>query len=194
MQKAVIKNANLQAQLIMFMPMITPKHFVVVLSACLLLGCNFATPENYFDKAVLNANSISRFGGVEIAEWLKSKPEIYDQQKKQMVASSYVDFFKFKMSYAEKALSDIAELKETAETKPMLDASKQLFSFVLEQERLGYLNIAQMKDAHMADTAIGQAIAKFDEQNEQAFSTKYDALMQSGKAFADKNHIQVTFH
>jgi hypothetical protein len=174
--------------------MLTPKKVIAVACTAVLLACNFASPENYFDRAVLNSNAISRFGSTEIKEWLSSKPEIYDQQKKAMVPSSYVDFFKFKMSYAEKALNDIADLKETAETKPMLDASKALFSFVLQKEKSAYLDIARMKDQNMPDAAIRQAIARFDDQNLQPFSDKYDVLIKLGKTYADKHHIQVSFN
>lgn len=160
----------------------------------LLTACNTTTPEKYFDVSVLNANAIGRFGGKEIYEMLKETPQSYDQKTKQMVPSSYVEYVKFKIAYAEKAYNDVLALPETEDTKPMIEASKDLFSYAVDKQKNGYLSIAAMKDAHAADSSIEQAAVKFHEQYAEAFSQKYDKLMELGKTYADKNHIKVEFH
>jgi uncharacterized protein (DUF1330 family) len=168
-----------------------------ILSVGLILSlsaCNMTTPDQYFDTAVLNANAISHFGGKEIYESLQAAPQAYDDKSKKMVTSTYVDCVKMKIQYPEKAYNDVLALKETAETKPMLDASKDLFSFAVDKEKNGYLAIAAMKDANQPDDSIKQAAIKFDEQYQETFSKKYDKLMEVGKAFADKNHIKVEFN
>jgi len=159
-----------------------------------LAACNSTTPDRYFDVSVLNANAIGRFGGKEIYEMLKETPQSFDQKTKQMVPSSYVEYVKFKIAYAEKAYKDVQELPETEETKPMLDASKDLFSYAVDKQKSGYLSIAAMKDAHAADSSIEQAAVNFHQQYAAAFSQKYDKLMEIGKAYADKHHIKVEFH
>jgi hypothetical protein len=160
----------------------------------LLAACNTITPEKYFDVSVLNANAIGRFGGKEIYEMLKETPQSFDQKSKQMVPSSYVEYVKFKMAYAEKAYKDVQALPETEETKPMLEASKDLFGYAVDKQKSGYLAIAAMKDAHAADSSIEQAAVTFHEQYAATFSQKYDKLMDIGKAYADKHHIKVEFH
>jgi hypothetical protein len=160
----------------------------------LLAACNTATPEKYFDVAVLNANTLSRFGGKEIYEMLKETPQSYDEKSKQMVQSSYVDHVKFRIMYAEKAYKDVQALTETEETKPMIEASKDLFGYTVDKQKNGYLSIAAMKDAHVPDDSIELAAVKFNELYQTAFSQKYDKLMELGKAYADKHHIKVEFH
>jgi len=159
-----------------------------------LAACNTATPEQSFDVAVLNANTLSRFGGKEIYEMLQETPQAYDEKSKAMVQSSYVDHVKFRIAYSEKAYNDVQALAETEETKPMIEASKDLFGYTIDKEKNGYLSIAAMKDAHVSDDSIKLAAVKFNELYEDAFGKKYDKLMELGKTFADKHHIKVEFH
>jgi len=159
-----------------------------------LAACNTVTPEKAFDVAVLNANTLSRFGGKEIFEMLQEPPQAYDEKTKQMAQSSYVDHVKFRIAYSEKAYNDVQALAATEETKPMIEASKDLFSYTIDKEKNGYLSIAAMKDAHVSDDSIKLAAIKFEQLYQQAFSQKYDKLMDLGKTFADKHHIKVEFH
>ena len=168
-----------------------------ILSAGLVLSlaaCNTATPEHSFDVAVLNAITLSRFGGKEIYEMLQETPQSYDEKSKKMVQSSYVDHVKFRIMYAEKAYKDVQALSETEETKPMIETSRDLFGYTIDKEKNGYLSIAAMKDAHVADDSIKLAAVRFNELYQDAFSKKYDKLMELGKAYADKHHIKVEFH
>lgn len=159
-----------------------------------LAACNTTTPEKYFDVSVLNANAIGRFGGKEIYETLQETPQSFDEKSKKMVPSSYVEYVKFRTSYAEKAYKDVQALKETEETKAMLNASKDLFSFAVDKQKKDYLSIAAMKDAHAPDDSIKQAAIRFNEQYQDAFAQKYDKLMELGKAYADKHNIKIQFH
>lgn len=152
-----------------------------------------ATPEKSFDVAVLNSNTITSFSGKEIYGWLQSPPQVYDIKSKQMVASSYVDYVKFKFSYAEKALKDIQALPVTEETKPMIEASKDLFAYAVDKEENGYVAIATMKDKHMADDQIKVAAIDFNNKYMPEFEQKYNKLMDIGKGFAAKHNIKATF-
>ncbi|MFL5743152.1 MAG: hypothetical protein ACJ751_00705 [Niastella sp.] len=163
----------------------------VVLS---LAACNTPTPEHSFDVAVLNANTFARFGGKEIYEMLQETPQSYDEKSKKMVQSSYVDHVKFRLMYAEKAYKDVQALSETEETKPMIEASRDLFGYTIDKEKNGYLSIAAMKDAHVADDSIKLAAVRFEQLYQNAFSEKYKKLMELGKVYADKHHIKVEFH
>jgi len=163
----------------------------VVLS---LAACNTATPERSFDVAVLNANTLARFGGKEIYGLLQETPQSFDEKSKQMVQSSYVDHVKFRIAYSEKAYKDVQALPETEETKPMIEASRDLFAYAIDKEKNGYLSIAAMKDAHVSEDSIQLAAVRFNEQYQDAFGKKYEKLMELGKAFADKHHIKVEFH
>lgn len=157
-------------------------------------ACNTTTPERYFSVSVLNANGVGRFGGKEIYDMLQETPQSYDEKSKKMMPSSYVDHVKFRISYDENAYKDVQALSVTEETKPMIEASKDLFGFAIDKEKDGYLSIAAMKDAHVADDSIKQAAVKFDQLYYEAFSQKYNKLMALGKAYADKHNIKVKFN
>jgi len=159
-----------------------------------LAACNTTTPERYFDVSVLNANTIGRFGGKEIYEMLQEAPQSYDEKSKKMVQSSYVEHVKFRIAYTDKTYKDLQALPETEETKPMIDASKDLFNYTIDKEKNGYLSIAAMKDAHAADDSIKQAAVNFNQQYADTFGQKFDKLMKLGKAYADIHHIKVEFH
>lgn len=168
-----------------------------ILSAGVVLffaACNMTTPKKYFDVSVLNANGVGRFGGKEIYDMLQEKPQSYDEKSKKMVPASYLDHVKFRISYDEQAYKDVQALPVTEETKPMIEASKDMFGYAIEKEKDGYLSIAAMKDAHIGDDSIKQAAVKFDELYYEAFSQKYNKLMELGKAYADKHNIKVKFH
>jgi hypothetical protein len=168
-----------------------------ILSAGIVLSlaaCNTATPEHSFDVSVLNANTLSRFGGKEIYDMLQETPQSYDEKSKRMEQSSYVDHVKFRITYAEKAYKDVQALSETEETKPMIEASRDLFGYTIDKEKNGYLSIAAMKDAHVTDDSIKLAAVKFNELYQDTFSQKYNKLMELGKLYADKHHIKVEFH
>ena len=170
------------------------RPFLLFLPLSLLFSCNMVTPEKAFDVAVLNTNTITSFGGREIYDWLQSPPMAYDAKSKQMVASSYVDCVKFKFSYAEKALKDIQELPVTEETKPMIEASKDLFAYAVDKEEKGYVAIAKMKDDHAPDDQIAAAAADFTDKYRAEFQQKYDKLVEIGKGFAAKHDIKATFN
>jgi hypothetical protein len=168
-----------------------------ILSAGLVISfaaCNMTTPKKYFDVSVLNANTFARFGGEEIYQMLQETPQTYDEKSKKMVQSSYVDHVKYRISYAEKVYKDVQALSETEETKPMIEASRDLFGYAIDKERNGYLSIAAMKDAHVAEDSIKQAAVNFDQLYQEAFSQKYNKLMELGKVYADKHDIKVQFH
>lgn len=170
------------------------KIALFIVAVFLLSSCTMTSPERYFDIAVLNSNTISQFGGKEIYDWLRTQPQTYDEKSKQMVTSSYVDYVKFKFSYAEKALRDIEALTVTEDTKPMIEASRDLFSYAVDKERSGYVSIAAMKDHHASDEEIKAAAIDFNKQFQAEFGQKYDKMIEIGKAYAGKHNIKADFH
>jgi hypothetical protein len=152
------------------------------------------TPQRYFNVSVLNANGVGRFGGKEIYDMLQETPQSYDEKSKKMIPSSYLDHVKFRISYDENAYKDVQALPVTEETKPMIEASKDLFGYAIDKEKDGYLSLAAMKDAHVGDDSIKQAAVRFDQLYYEAFSQKYNKLMELGKAYADKHDLKVKFN
>lgn len=156
-------------------------------------SCNNFSPEKTFDVAVLNSNLLSRFGGKEINDKLKYDAQVYDETQKKMVPSSYQDAFKYDISNLEIRLKSISEITEDDDNKELLQASKDLFSYVISKQKDGYLPIAKMKDEKASPEQIQTAIADFDASTQSEADAKFNKLMTVGKAYAEKHNIDAKF-
>ncbi|WP_417939032.1 hypothetical protein [Flavobacterium sp. RS13.1] len=168
--------------------------FLVIIAGSLIsTSCSNLSPEKTFDIAVLNSNLLSRFGGKEISNKLESEPQVYDENQKKMISSSYYDTFKYDISNLEIQLKRINEITEDDDNKEMLEASKDLFSYVISKQKEGYLPIAKMKDEKASPEQIEKAIADFDAATQTEAVSKFAKLMATGKAYAEKHHIDTKF-
>jgi hypothetical protein len=149
-------------------------RFVVLLFTSMsLLACQFFanSPEEYFDRAALNSNAISRFGGDYFNTYLKyikggNAQGLYNTCEK------YVK--NYSITTAENSLKKVKELYPTKETKPMIEASIDLYTFVLQHYKDEHLKIARMIDQKQPEETINNAIIVFDEKYYDTFLTKYN--------------------
>ncbi|MCR4033089.1 MULTISPECIES: hypothetical protein [Flavobacterium] len=168
--------------------------FLVVIAGSLIAtSCSNFSPEKTFDIAVLNSNLLSRFGSKEINEKLQSEAQVYDESQKKMIPSSYQDAFKYDISNLEIRLKSISEITEDEDNKELLQASKDLFSYVITKQKEGYLPIAKMKDEKASPEQIEKAIADFDTSTQTEVDAKFTKLMTIGKAYAEKHNIDAKF-
>jgi len=168
--------------------------FLVVIAGSLIsTSCNNVSPEQTFDLAVLNSNLLSRFGSKEISTKLQSEAQVYDESQKKMIPSSYQEAFKYDISNLEIQLKKISEITEDDDNKEMLQASKDLFSYVITKQKEGYLPIAKMKDEKASPEQIEKAIADFDASTQTEADAKFNKLMAAGKAYAEKHNIDAKF-
>lgn len=168
--------------------------FLVLISGSLTFtSCNNFSPEKTFDVAVLNSNLLSRFGGKEINSKLESEAQVYDESQKKMIPSSYQDAFKYDISNLEIRLKSITEIPEDDDNKEILQASKDLFSYVTAKQKEGYLPIAKMKDEKATPEQIQKAIEDFDASTQSEADAKFNQLVIAGKAYAEKHNIDAKF-
>nr|WP_294785281.1 hypothetical protein [uncultured Flavobacterium sp.] len=167
--------------------------FLVVIAGSLVTSCSNVSPEKTFDLAVLNSNLLSRFGSKEISTKLQSEAQVYDESQKKMIPSTYQDAFKYDISNLEIQLKKISEITEDDDNKEMLQASKDLFSYVIAKMKEGYLPIAKMKDEKASPEQIEKAIADFDASTQTEVDAKFTKLMTAGKAYAEKHNIDAKF-
>lgn len=168
--------------------------FLVLIAGSLTFtSCNNFSPEKTFDVAVLNSNLLSRFGSKEINEKLQSEAQVYDENQKKMIPSSYQDAFKYDISNLEIRLKSITEIAEDDDNKEILQASKDLFSYVIAKQKEGYIPIAKMKDEKASPEQIQKAIENFDTSTQTEVDAKFTKLMSAGKAYAEKHNIDAKF-
>lgn len=172
----------------------TTKLLILLITGSLVsASCSNFSPEKTFDIAVLNSNLLSRFGSKEINEKLQSEAQVYDESQKKMIPSSYQDAFKYDISNLEIRLKSISEITEDEDNKELLQASKDLFSYVIAKQKEGYLPIAKMKDEKASPEQIEKAIADFDASTQTEVDAKFTKLMTVGKAYAEKHNIDAKF-
>ena len=166
---------------------------IVIATSIVAISCTTHSPEKTFDIAALNSNLLSRFGSKDINFKLDSEPQIYEESKKNMVASSYYDYFKFDITNLETQLKKIKEIEENDDNRELLQASKDLFIYAIAKEKEGYLPIAKMKDEKASPEQIQKAIEDFDAATQNDIDAKFTKLMNVAKAYAKKHNIDAKF-
>ncbi|MBG9377639.1 hypothetical protein I5907_15450 [Panacibacter sp. DH6] len=164
----------------------------VLFSATLLVACNTATPDKYFDIAVLNCNVLHGFAndillqelqnpGVKLVEGSTEKTE--PLTRKEVIES--------KISYIEESYSKVRDLKETAETKEMLSASKAVYAYVLPVYKNEYTQLAKKFDEGAPADELDAMAQHITTTYAAGFEKLMTALTDAGKPYAAKNNIPV---
>lgn len=168
------------------------KIITVLTAAYFLLSCNTTSPEKYFDIAVLNTNMMHGFATNVLQRELESPSvklvEGTTDKTEPMKRKEIIDG---KIAYIEEAYGKVKDLKQTDETKAMLQSSLALYEYVLPVYKNEYLQLAKLYD----DGASKEQI----DAMEQSIETKYypnfevlsNKLTDAGKPYAAKNNINV---
>jgi len=155
-----------------------------------ITACNFTlnSPEEYFDRAALNTNTISRFGGNYFNTYQK-----YIEQTGNTgnfnTCEKYLN--NYSVAFAERDLKKVKALTPTRETKAMIDASIDLYNFVLESYKSDHLEIARMIDRQAPAENINSAINKLNMKSYSTFAHKYDKLWKIAEQYAKDHDIAV---
>ena len=165
-----------------------------ILCGSLITSCNTATPENYFDIAVLNCNMFHGFASSGLQRELESPSvKLVEGTKDQTVPMKRKEIIDSKIQYIEPNLEKIKHLKQTEDTKEMLQASVALHEYVLSGYKNEYQQLAKLYD----DNAPGEQIQSLEQSIEkkysQNFSELFDKLMAVAKPYAERHHIQVNW-
>jgi len=175
------------------------KYLLPVLPYCVLIyyffltACTSGTPENYFDIAVLNCNTIHGFAGDGIRRELDD-PTVRlvagINQTEPMKRKEIVDQ---KIRLIEANLQKVRQMKPTDDTKQMLDASRILNEYVLDVYKNEYSKLASLYDTG----ASAEEIESLEQSIEKKYSFTYvelfENLIATAKPYAEKHHIQVNW-
>lgn len=153
-----------------------------------ITACNFRanTPEEYFDQAALNTNQISRFGTYYFEDY-----QFYLKNVSGTAGTTCEKYLENSILHAEKNLEKIKKLQPTSATKPMLDASITLYSYVLTSYKTEHLKIAKLIDQHESEEQINKALTELDTKPYDAFIEKYNKLWELADIYAKDNYIAV---
>lgn len=149
--------------------------------------------DKFFATAILNTNTISDFATPTLAKHINDEttefPDIPSSKKNGDEAGKLVQN---NILYMEKSLNDIKALNASSDDrKAIKEKSIALYEFVIPVYKNEYTNYAKLCD-NKADQTKKDEIANTIEQKYSAtFEKMYTDLMETGKAFAAENKLNV---
>ncbi|TCD25522.1 hypothetical protein EZ456_15960 [Pedobacter psychrodurus] len=164
------------------------KNVMLMVMVLTITACEFSfnTPEEYFDRAALNSNEISRFGTYYFEGY-----QFYIKNVSGTAGMTCEKYLENSILHAEKNLEKVKNLRPTSATKPMLDASIILYNYVLTSYKTEHLKIAKMIDQHEPEEQIIKALTALDTKRYNEFIEKYNKLWKLADVYAKDNNIEV---
>lgn len=163
-------------------------YFLSVIS-----GCNTASPEKYFDLAVLNSNMLVGFANQGQLRELESPSVKLSETGGQPVTMKRSEVVQSKIDFVEANLKKLQDFKQTDDTKEMLQTSIALHEYILPVYKTEYQQLAKLYDEGAANESIqAQAQAIHDKHNPK-FDELYNKLISIGKTFAERHNIKVNW-
>lgn len=171
------------------------KYFLICFISVIILfpSCNTATPENYFDRAVLNTNMMMGFGTNGMKRQLENGTAKMDPSVSQPVRVKSTEVLWGTISYLEDALKKIRSLKETADTKEMLQASVALHEYVIPVYKNEYMQLAAMYDENRPVEETDGFAELINHKYYPRFNELMNKLTDIGKVYAANNNINVNW-
>ena len=158
----------------------------------LFIGCNTATPEKYFDAAVLNCNMMMGFANEGMLSQLEqpsvkmiaSNPNMTAPMKRKEVIETKIEFL-------EDEYAEVKQLKETDDAKAILQSSLALYEFALPVYKTKYVQLAKLYDDGASKESIQSLAQGIHDKYFSKFDELYNKLIAAGKLYAEKHHIKV---
>jgi hypothetical protein len=164
-------------------------------SCCLLLvACNTATPENYFDQAVLNSNMMMGFAGDGLQRQLEQPSvKLAAGTKDQTAPLKRKEVIENQIQYLDESFAKIKQLKETEDTRSMLQASIALYEYVLPVYKTEYIQLAKLYDEDAPKEQITSLSKSIRDKYFAGFKERLDTLIGTGKLYAMHHQIKVNW-
>lgn len=170
------------------------RSFICFISAIFLFAsCNTATPENYFDKAVLNTNMMMGFGTNGMKRQLENGTAKMDPVTTQATPVKSTEALNSTITFLEDAVKKIRSLKETADTKEMLQASIALHEYVIPVYKNEYMQLAKMYDEGKPSEETDAFAESINNKYYPRFDELVNKLTAIGKVYAAKHNITVNW-
>lgn len=172
------------------------KSLLTIVILIFLQSCKMEnTPEEYFDRSALNTNLFMEFGGKDfktMGQNKKANQLLAFDDKSMFQAKSYEDHvLRFKVLQINQSIEKIKDLQPTEETKPMIDASLDLFNFVKEKYETDYIKICRLMDKNASSVEIDKAIVEMESISFPVFAQKYKKLWDLALPYAKNHGIEV---
>ena len=178
------------------MSMIIKKIMSLALVTSLVLtACNTATPERYFDVAVLNSNMLNGISGDgSLRDLTSPSAKLKEGTKDQTVIMTRKEMLDNKILYVEQSIKKLNDLQETPATKEMIQTSKALHAYTLNVYKTDYMELAKMYDGGAAEDQIKAKELAIHDKYDAKYEELFDKLIELGKAYAEKHDIKVNWN
>jgi hypothetical protein len=165
---------------------------VLVLASCLITACNTATPENYFDRAVLNCNMMTGFANSGLQRMLdQPSAKLVAGSKDQTAPMKRTEVITADLEYLTAAFEKVKSLPVTEDSKDILQTSTDLYQYVLPVYKNEYMQLAKLYDEGAAPDKLKAMLQLIEQKYSAGFRTRYDAVMNAGKPYAARHNIPV---
>jgi len=166
---------------------------VLICCAILLTACNTTSPERYFDIAVLNSNMFTGFADDGLLLQFES-PSAMMAENGTVVAMKRADVAEQNIHFTEEAFEKLKDLKQTTETKEMLQTSIAMFEYILPVYKNEYKQLAKLYDEGASKEKTAAYAKAIREKYVEGFKNIYNKLISIGKVYAEKNNIKVNWN
>lgn len=168
--------------------------FLCILFSCYLLSaCNTPSPENYFDIAVLNISMLHGFAGDGFNRELESPSVKATGNKGQYAPMPRKEVVDTKIQFLQSNFEKLKKLKETPDTKDILQNSLALHEYVLPVYKGEYVQLAKLYDEGDSKEAIQANTQSIHDKYSAHFEDLYNKLISSGKVYAERHQIKVNW-
>jgi hypothetical protein len=167
--------------------------FVFILSSCYLLNACHTPPENYFDVAVLNVNMLQGFAGEGLNRELESPSVKATGNKDQYATMTRKEAVEAKIEFVQANYEKLKKLKETSDTKDILQNSLALHEYILPVYKGEYVQLAKLYDEGATKEAIMANTQSIHDKYSSGYEELYNKLIGSGKGYAERNNIKVNW-
>jgi hypothetical protein len=165
---------------------------IAVALSLFLASCNNASPENYFDEAVLNVNLITPFGGLAALNSLAHPSvKLVPGTKDQTTSMTRKEIVEDQIQRVEANLTKIKALPDGEETRDLVQTSIKLHEFVLPVYKTEYCQLAKLYDEDGSQQERMATAREIDAQYLAGYQALFNRLVELGKAYAEKHHIKV---
>lgn len=151
-----------------------------------------STPEQYFGTAALNCNLLYGFAGYELKRDLAMPSEkLVDEKTMATAPLKREEVVKDKLARVEDNYQKVKNLGNDADAAAMIKASIALYEFVLPVYKNEYMQLAALYDTGAPAAEIEAMEKAITQKYESTFLALYNSAWEAGKAYAQKNNIQV---
>jgi len=164
----------------------------VLFLSLIISSCNTSTPEEYFGRAVLTSNMLTGFADNGMERELASPSAKMDANGHE-AAMKRSEVISSRLEVLNEDFEKLKDLKETADTKDILESSKKLYEFVLPVYKKEYVQLADLYDQNAAKEEIEAQARAIHDKYFPGYEKLYNTLIAYGKVYAEKHYIKINF-